>query len=245
MRDFLKSFVRPQNIVYLLVHVILFAAGVMIVFVSESALGQGIGSSLIATAITGWVIFVYILTGQSLRARLEVAERLGLVAGFTKRGAAIRSEYDSRLAKAKREIDILGFGLRSLREDYRGDFAKWKTRANVRILLLSPDFPTSERSLANLRDTEELNTPGQTADEIRQFVDATRDLVDERFQVRLFSCLPSVNIFRTDDEMFWGPYLMGEASRNAPTLVVRSGGDLFESLRKHFDEIWKNKSRAP
>ena len=58
------------------------------------------------------------------------------------------------------------------------------------------------------------------------------------FQVRLYRCLPSVNILRVDDELFWGPYLIREQSRNCPTFIVRRGGILFSRFTAHFDSIW-------
>lgn len=233
---------KPQHLAYLFAHVVLFFAGMLIIYARDDAVSQGIGSSLIATAVTGWVVFVYISTGQSLRARLEVIQQLGIVAGFVRRGAAIREEYSQRISRSSRHIDIFGFGLRSLREDFRHEFVTWKARAHVRILLLDPQFPSPMNSYANQRDAEEHANAGTTANEIALFLQETQLLVDDRFQVRLYRCLPAVNIFRIDDELFWGPYLMKEASRNAPTFIVRSGAHLYEAFTKHFDEIWKNHS---
>jgi len=47
--------------------------------------------------------------------------------------------------------------------------------------------------------------------------------------------------------MFWGPYLIRSQSRNAPTFVVRHGGELYRRLMWHFDTIWAddNLSRNP
>lgn len=60
----------------------------------------------------------------------------------------IRDEYHTRLAKA-RHIDLVGFGLSAFREDYINDFVGWSH--SVRILLIDPDFPTRQHSLATVR----------------------------------------------------------------------------------------------
>ncbi len=245
MRRFFARIAEPLNIIYVLVHFVLFISGLYVFQTFKSALGQGVGASLVAAGVTGWVVFVYVLTGQSTRERLRVVQRLGVLAGFTHRGPAIREEYRTRIITARRQIDVLGFGLSSLREDFQKEFADWKQRAKVRILLLDPNYPTQHDSYANQRDREEQSPEQSISNEVNHFIARTRDLIDDRFQVRLYQCLPSVNIFRVDDELFWGPYLMGRASRNSPTLVVRSGGELFQIFVDHFDTIWEQHAETP
>jgi hypothetical protein len=245
MRRLFRRMFEQVNIIYLLAHLVLLIAGLLIFQVSKSLLWQSAGASLVAAAVTGWVVFVYVLTGETTRDRLGVVQRLGVIAGFTHRGPAIREEYRTRIVSARRQIDVLGFGLSSLREDFEGEFANWKQRASVRVLLLDPDFPTANCTYANQRDREEQNPEPSVANEVRHFINRTRDLVDDRFQVRLYRCLPAVNVFRVDDELFWGPYLMGRQSRNSPTLVVRASGELFQMFTDHFDTIWRDHSHEP
>jgi hypothetical protein len=177
---------------------------------------------------------------------LETLGRFGFVAAFGTRAATIRVEYDRRLAGATKHIDVMGFGLKTLWEDYRGHFAEWKQRAHVRILLIDPNSP-----FAAQRDREEDELSGSIRRSVKRFLRETAGIRNETagnpFEVRLYTCLPSVNIFRVDDEMFWGPYFVHEQSRNAPTFIVRRGGELYGCLAKHFDAIWEdhNLSRAP
>jgi hypothetical protein len=51
--------------------------------------------------------------------------------------------------------------------------------------------------------------------------------------------LPAINLLRADHEIFWGPYLMGQQSRNTPTLIAQRGGFLFDALKAHFDALWE------
>ena len=138
-------------------------------------------------------------------------------------------------------IDVLGFGLRSLLEDYGDQFESWSARCTIRVLLLDPEFPSARTPYADQRDREENNQQGDIGRDVREFVRRTATLAERpgtRFQVRLFRCLPSVNIFRIDDKLFWGPYLVGSQSRNMPTFVVKKGGHLYDVLGKHFESIW-------
>jgi len=125
-------------------------------------------------------------------------------------------------------------------EDHGNRFVEWKMRAAVRILLLDPEYPTAESPVANLRDSDEGQDPGTICNEVRRFVRDTASLHGENFRIRLYRCLPSVNIFRVDDEMFWGPYFIRRVSRNSPTFVVERGGKVFETLLGHFESIWRD-----
>ncbi len=239
----LTRWTSPTSAVYLLANSVVFLFG-FIVARLPGTLSAGVGSSLVAAGVTGWVIFVYIRLSEDRARIVEVVSRFGLVDVFEGRGVRIKSEYGDRLTKAHGQIDIMGFGLKSLREDYSDHFLAWSARAHVRILLIDPAFPNVECSHARQRDSEEGDTAGAIENDIEQFKLKIKELGirgnNRRFEVRLYKCLPSVNIFRVDDDLFWGPYLIRLQSRNAPTLLVRRGGLLFDHFIKHFDCIWND-----
>lgn len=243
----LTSRMRPTSYVYLLVHLILAGLGFWMMGQSDREAMQAIGSSLVATGLTGWVIFIYILLSEDAKSKLALLYEAGLTHAFTARGSTIKAQYDDRLQSAGEQIDLLGFGQRALREDYANDFSRWKIKARVRILLLDPEFPTRSAPYAKQRDAEEGATSGTISREVAAFLRETQHLRDERFQVRLYRCLPSISMFRIDDEILWGPYLARRVSRNSPTFVVRRGGKLFSSFNSHFEEIWNSAelSREP
>jgi hypothetical protein len=153
----------------------------------------------------------------------------------------IRSEYDSRLPRAH-EIDLVGYGLSAFRQDYISEFVNWSQRARVRILLIDPDFPTPDSSLADQRDREENHPVGHTRSDVDAFEIAVSKLVGlkkSQFKVHRTRSIPSINMFRIDNEIFWGPYLMNQQSRNTATLLVTRGGFLFDMLEKHFECLWQ------
>jgi hypothetical protein len=227
----------------LLANFILFLAGFDVARI-PGALSAGVGSSLIAAGVTGWVIYVYILVSERRVAILETVSEFGLVDIFEARAVLIKRQYDDRLSKAHVQIDIMGFGLKALREDYADQFQAWGARANVRILLIDPSSPNPLCSYAQQRDVEEADPPGTIKKDVDQFIEKMRTLriksPGHKFEVRLYKCLPSVNIFRIDDELFWGPYLIHQQSRKTPTLLVRRGGLLYDQFLEHFERIWND-----
>src|SRR5689334_16270790 len=202
----------------------------------------GVGSSLIAAGITGWVVLVYVMLSQGISEQLRIIVDFGLTNAFSARSVHIRAEYDQRLDRARESIDIVGFGLESLRQDYHDEFARWKGRANVRILLLDPMFPDPTYSYAAQRDKEEKDNIGNIKLSVERFLKDVTPLLGKSdshsFEVRLYRCLPAVNICRIDNEMFWGPYLIGQPSRSNPTFIAVKGGILFDRLADHFQQIW-------
>ena len=231
---------RTKHWVYLAVHFVLLLLGSSLVVFGEGSAITNIGASLIATGMAGGVVFVYVLLSSQTAERLSMLETSGILAVHPFRSVSIRSEYEKRLAKAQDRIDIIGFGLSHLRQDFSEHFENWCSRATVRILLIDPSFPNQSGSLAGIRDTEERNPHGTIESDVRAFVAETAMLIAQnpKFEVRLYRAIPAVNYFRIDDEAFWGPYFVTTQSRNTPTFLVSRRGVLFQSLERHFDCLW-------
>lgn len=243
---------RPYHWIYLVLHAVVLLIGLLALSV-DGTTWNAIGASLFASGLVGYVVFLYLWVGSETGDRLRTVDRLGIIEGFATRSISISPEYDERVNRASHQIDIIGFGLNSMREDHLGKFPAWAAKAPVRILLLDPEAPSPSMSYAAQRGLEEGDWDGTgpgrppIESDVRAFVEQTRHLTGDaqlggRFQVRLYTCLPSVNIFRVDDEMFWGPYLIPGPSRNTPSFIIRKGGLLFEPLACHFETIWASES---
>ena len=209
--------------------------------------GLSLGTGLIATGIAGLVLYLYIRTTFDPQDKLQILTDAGLTNVFRYRSMRIKAEYDRRLEKA-RQIDLIGYGLKAFREDYSEEFIAWSGRAYVRILLTDPDFPSTQHSFANIRDAEENRQVGETRESVLTFeqeVNGLEHLDRTRFQIRRMPTIPTINLLRIDDEIFWGPYLMGEQSRNTPTLLPRRGGFMFDALSRHFDATWEASAPQP
>jgi hypothetical protein len=253
MRGFLRALTTPVGALWLVSHSVVVLLGIIFLVAApvHNMLGQGfsegIGGSLIAGGIAGITLFLYVLTTEGLKSRIEAFTKAGLLKIFSGRSVLIRDEYDTRLAQA-RYIDLVGFGLSAFREDYLKDFVSWSHRADVRILLIDPDFPTRDHSLADQRDREENNPVGQIRSDVDAFEKAVSKLTGvnrKRFKVHRMRAIPAINMFRIDDDVFWGTYLMQQQSRNTPTLLATRGGFLFDMLQKHFDALWAQSSPSP
>ena len=238
--------VVPTKFIWLICHGVLFALGLLL-FVNPwliqtigKPFAEALGGGLAATGAAGIFLYAYIAFQEGLTRSMEQLLSGGLVALFDGRAARIREQYETRLKKFDR-LDVIGYGLSSFREDFSRDVARWEKSSEVRILLIDPDFPSKNHSIADLRDIEESTPKGSIARDVTQFVAEYKKLGGSpNFQVRLMKCTPSLNIFRVDNEIFFGPYLMGKASRNSPTFICKRGGHLFNHLREHFDAIWNS-----
>lgn len=234
--------VRPSatTIIYYLAYAVVIAVGAALTLL-HGTIWTAIGTSLIATGAAGSVVYLYIARTDTTREAIEMLSRFGLARIYDRRAAGIREEYAIRLDHAKAQIDILGFDLRDFRRDYMSDLGVLAARARIRILLIDPLSPACA-----MRDREENQREGvirgQVEDFVAQFRERYQSGENPRLSVRFFTCLPLVNIFRIDDEIFWGPYLAGRAGGNTITLRVNRGV-LYEQLLGHFDRVWKDHSR--
>jgi hypothetical protein len=239
--------------IYLSIQIILMLSGALIA-ATLGTIGLAVGASMIATGASGIIVFGWVVFDEAETERRMVVDNFGLVTAFPFRSIQIKDEYRDRTQRASQHIDVMGYGLNSLREDFLDDFHDWAARLKVRILLVDTEAPSGETKYVDVRDAEEDNSPGRTRSEVQKFIADTYPLwsKNESFQVRLATTLPSVNMFRIDDESFWGPYLIsssryGRASRNLPTMIVKRPGYMYERLVDHFDEIWSSDrlSRPP
>jgi hypothetical protein len=237
-----RTSVSHRHIIYLLAHGVVFASGAAIVQHDGDG-WKAVGTSVMATAIAGWALFAYIVVTDRWTDRLQALTQFGLTSIFPARSTRIREVYETRLSKVDKNIDLLGFGQSSFREDYLSHFGTWLAKGvQIRILLLDPTFPRQDVSYAMQRDNEERNPPDSITRDVEAFLRETQQLRSDNaaFRVRLYRCLPTINIFRIDDYLFWGPYLVGEQSRNMPTFLVQRGGLLYQRMLQHFDDIWEN-----
>ena len=156
---------------------------------------------------------------------------------FPTRAVTIKPEYDDRLSLMRNHLDVLAWSLVSFREDHRRNLAKWVNKGiQVRLLLVNPDTPAGEM-LCELQDTVEGRPTGSTAGEISTFLSEVRPIVGG-LEVRVSDLHPGTNIFRVDGEIFFGPYLADDVSRNAPTGIVSEDHWLYYRLLAHFEWMW-------
>lgn len=246
----MKKYFNATTIAWVAIHLVLVLVGLLVINIERigeelgKEVSMGIGLSILSAGIVGLFLFLHVLLSEGTRTRLKALSDAGLDAVYNYRSVRMKAEYDKRLSKAKR-IYVMGYGLGSLLDDYAKDFPRWSAQAEVRLLAVNPDSPTKEKNYADTRDIEEGREPGRTRNDVdrlcKTFLD-TKEIDKNRFEVRLMNSIPSVNVMIIDNEIFWGPYLMSQQSRNTFTMTVHKGGFLYESLSNHFEEVWSQHS---
>ena len=233
--------INATTVIYYLAHALIIAVGAGLTLL-RNPIWTAIGTSLIAAGAAGAVIYLYIARTETARQAIETLSKFGLTRVYERRAAQIREEYATRLDRAKSHVDILGFGLKDFRRDYIDALGALSGRARVRILLIDP-----YSDLCTMRDREERQGEGTIQSEVTEFISQFKQRYassdPERLSLKIFTCLPLVNIFKIDNEIFWGPWLVGQASGNTITLRV-TRGILYDQLSAHFDDIWDHYSRA-
>lgn len=188
------------------------------------------------------IIWVYLAQVEVSADKLTNFSAAGLERVYDRRAAQIRDEYAVRLNSAKHRVDIMGYGLKDFRRDYISELGAIAARAKVRILLLDPASPYAAQ-----RDDEESQSAGTIKGEVEEFISQFKQkypMKSENLELRLYTCLPMVNIFRIDGDLFWGPYLAGKASGNTITVRVSQGGLMYGQLVEHFEIVWDRYSCA-
>lgn len=237
---------NPTNIIYYLAHGLVFIIGVALIQIDGeyNAIFDSVGTSLVAASIAGLIIYSYIKYADDLRVHVQMLVTLGLHQAFNVRGLKNDNEYKRRLQNATNNIDVLGYGLKTFLEEHFNDFENWKDKCDVRILLIDPEFPSESKSICSQRDVEEGNAQGTLAAEVSAFIGRTKSIVGQghkgSFAVKYFKCIPSITIFRIDDEILWGPYFVNKLSRDTPMFIVKKGGLLYDQILGQFDSIWSS-----
>lgn len=237
-----KRRLSPSSWTYLLVHALVFFSGISLLNF-QGPIPFSIGTSLIATGVAGWVIFFWVRQSETSARSMQNMATMGITDVFIYRSVPIRHQYEPRFNASRRQISIMGFGLRALREDFGSQFGDWAQVSRVRILLLDPTAPSPDFAYANQRDAEERNPVGSIINDVQAMLNFTRNLRTQnpsKFEIRLYRCMPNINVCIIDDEAFWGPFLYGEQSRNTMTFLCRRGGHMYTALSDHFDQIWNS-----
>lgn len=247
-----KGKITPSSVRWIGLHIILILVGLLTIHlpVLQDWIGveasAAIGISLISTGIAGSILFLYVSSTEGMKERIEAIQSSGVDEIFEYRSVSIKEQYDRRLKSAKK-IDVVGWGLGSFRQDYSHNFAAWSQRCKVRLIVIDPDAPGAE-SYADLRDTEEGNAVGQTREAVTLLLGeiANNSGIDrDNFSIRLMTSIPSINIMKIDDEIFWGPYLLETQSRNTFTITCKPSGFMYRTITDHFEKIWNSYSKDP
>ena len=221
----------------LIIFLIILLLGLGILYFKKgNSVAEGIGGSLIASAIvslaTIWID--YIRSGHQLRADLLLAS--GLRQAFPERNI---SDYENYLPSFA-EIDVAGYSLGAFiesNEQRMHERAKKGDKFKVRMLLVHPECS----SAVILEEGE--NKPRGTYSRALATIKQKLVGLESHVELRLLNRSLPMMIYRIDRILYTGPYPHIGASRSALTLKVE-GGWLFTRQQAEFDSLWASSAQV-
>jgi hypothetical protein len=224
---------KHEHLLYFACNIILILLGFLLIFLEGGIVGGSLVASGIAGLIMYWAICINRKKGEKEKQLLQALGRFGITSVLPRR--LTKDEGHDLTGKARRAVDILGFGLGRFREDVSdGHLEKIARKVDVRILTVHP-----ESQYCDQRDYEEDRKVGsieQDAVELAKFI---KSLNNPHVNLRWYKAIPTTHILRVDNTMLVGAYIIGLPSRTTFTLKLEAGV-LFDYYLKHFDKIWND-----
>ncbi|MBE9143833.1 hypothetical protein [Planktothrix mougeotii] len=194
-----------------------------------------IGTSIISSSI---IVF---LSSRYLIKESETNELINewRLSGMYLTRAEMNRETDDILDKCQKQIDIIAFGLKSLREE-KSSLIKKKVKAGIHIRILTIN-PKSKYLAQREKDEQEIE--GQiknTIYELENWVAQLKAIASHpsNIELKYYNCLPLDFYCRVDDNVFLGPYMYGKSSQKTFSYEFRYGGLGFDYWTRYFEELW-------
>ena len=196
---------------------------------------NGIGVSLLLSGLLGF--FVRALFERK-NAQNEVYEEWRLKNIYSSRAIA-NLMIDAYQEKAKKNVDIIAFGLTSWRQAKENLIDSMLNRkVRIRIITMNP-----HSEILAKRDYMEGKAQGSTKESIlhlQEFFGKTNNR--KKVEIKYHEQLPLDFYFRIDDHIFVGPYLFGKESQQMITYEFEKGGSGFSYYSDYFESLWNGSS---
>lgn len=198
---------------------------------SESRIWVNVGCSLLASGL------VILLNSLLVERRIVSPLDSWGIQNIYKSRSLMNKDCDISIANAKRQIDIVAFGLKSFRTDYGNSaLALLQKGVNIRIITMDP-----ESKFVKQREIEEGEVPGQIKNTIEQLVEWAEKLNAEstngKITIKGYSCMTLDFYWRVDDDIYVGPYWYKYPSQQTISYKFTKG-DGFDAYYEYFDRLW-------
>lgn len=197
-----------------------------------------VGYSLLASGL--------VILAQSLlidAKEISYAEEWGLAKIYETRMEKGK-DSDEKLGKVK-QLDVIAFGLKTFRQNHTEKIKEaLRNGANIRILTMDP-----ESRFVSQREIEEDEPEGQIKSSIKSLVAWADDLNSHGWEGRItikgYDCMTLDFYWRSDDELYFGPYWLGKSSQGTVTMrwdKSWKGKKGFKLYANYFEELWHKDS---
>lgn len=203
------------------------------VFHLPSSWGVSVGCSLIASAL------VIILTDLLVdRIKENPLESWG-IKGIYQTRAKMNDDCSVSMNKAKYQVDVVAFGLKSYRTQQDKLTRKLLQKGvNFRIITMDPSSPFLAQ-----REKEENENEGQIRNTINQLITWADNFNKNNYKgkivVKGYSCMTLDFYWRVDDDIYFGPYWYSYNSQQTVSYKY-SEGKGFELYSDYFEKLWNN-----
>ena len=196
-----------------------------------------IGCSLLASGIV--ILATALLVDVK---EVDALKKWGLVKIYKTRSEKGK-DSDPELDKAKKQLDVVAFGLKSFRTMHDKKIEKLLRRGiDVRILTMNPDV---NNIFLTQREKEENEPPGQILNSIIGLVEWADKLNKLKFTgkiiVKGYECMTLDFYWRVDNEVYIGPYCYGIGSQQTITYKFKEGKIGFDLYTDYFERLWNDK----
>ena len=195
-----------------------------------------VGASLVASSVVSYLSSIYIYKRKRAK---DITETWGLMS-LSQNRSKMNVSIEEKLDKATDHLDIIAYGLKSLRETKtRVLLDKIAHGLRIRIITVDPDC-----KFLGQRDTDENKLAGSTRESIIQLCKWAADAQthgNQTLQIKFCNTLPTEVYFRVDDYIYTGPYQFGRESQHTITMEFRGHGEGYKYYSEYFDALWNDK----
>lgn len=195
-----------------------------------------VGCSIFASAVIMYLSSHYMLR---MKRSNDLIDKWGFEAIYKTR-AEMNEFANKQLANCSTKIEIIAFGLKSMREA-KGDYIASLAKNGVKIKIISPSINST---FLSVRDQMENNQDGSIKKSIEdlikwiQEVNTSIEIEENKIEHKVYDFLPLDFYFRIDNSVFVGPYMHGMSSQLSLSMEFCEGEGLIH-WSTYFDKIWK------
>ena len=227
------------NLKSIVVSLLLIILGILLIlcdlfkYETETHLWINIGCSLIASGL------VLLLTAVCVeRIKDDPLKSWGVKCIYPTR-AKMNEDCSVSVDNAKRQIDVIAFGIRSYRDQKSKMTAKLLNKGvNFRIITMAPDS-----EFVRQREKEEGEVEGQISHDIKALIQWADELNKKsskgKIIIKGYRCMTLSFYWRVDDELYTGPYWYNKKSQQTISYKFVSG-KTFDYYTDYFDSLWSN-----